>query len=221
LQLVETHDERRFIIFSNSLSCLQAILHPKWHQPIISKILEKLHFLLTLHKLVKFCWVPSHIGIKGNEAVDMAAKLALRAPDVANVCLPYSDFKQSITAYFTALWQTNWNAANFNKLKEIKPTVGNTKIPNIFTRRDEVVLHRIRVGHTYLTHAYLLKREAPPECNHCNCLLTVRHILVECPLHNTSRIKHYTATTPHQLFNTVHPAHIIQYLQDINYYSKL
>ena len=109
---------------------------------------------------------------------------------------------------------------------------------NTLTRLDEVVLHRIRVGHTHLTHAFLLKRETPPECNHCNCLLTDKHILVECPLHNTSRTKHYTATTLHQFFNTVHSTHIIKYLddmcdditshmflvmisQEINYYSKL
>ena len=44
---------------------------------------------------------------------------------------------------------------------------------------NEVVLCRIRIGHTHLTHSYILKKD-PPQCEHCQCILTVRHILVEC-----------------------------------------
>ena len=47
-------------------------------------------------------------------------------------------------------------------------------------RKDEVVLCRVRIGHTHLTHSYILKKDPPPHCGHCQGLLTVRHILVEC-----------------------------------------
>ena len=47
-------------------------------------------------------------------------------------------------------------------------------------RKDEVVLCRARIGHTHLTHSYILKKDPPPVCEHCQCILTVRHILVEC-----------------------------------------
>ena len=47
-------------------------------------------------------------------------------------------------------------------------------------RKDEVVLCRARIGHTYMTHSYILKKDPPPQCEHCQCILTVRHILVEC-----------------------------------------
>jgi ribonuclease HI len=220
LQIIETSDKRRFIIFSDSLSCLQAILHRKWQQPLIAKILDKLYLLEFLGKTVKFCWVPSHIGILGNEVVDLAARTALRSTLVANVCVPHSDFKHCISGHLIATWQAQWNNAAFNKLREHKPTIGTTKTPHSFTRRDEVVYHRIRIGHTHLTHSYLLKHETPPDCTHCNCLLTVKHILLECPLHNITRSKHYTVTDLHQLFNTVQPMHIINYLKEISYYAK-
>ena len=45
---------------------------------------------------------------------------------------------------------------------------------------DEVVLCRTLVGHTYLIHSYILKKDPPPRCEHCQCNLRVRHILVEC-----------------------------------------
>ena len=31
-----------------------------------------------------------------------------------------------------------------------------------------------------MTHSYILKKDHPPQCEHCQCILTVRHILVEC-----------------------------------------
>ena len=47
-------------------------------------------------------------------------------------------------------------------------------------RKDEVGLCRARIGHTHLTHSYILRKDPPPQCEHCQCILTVRHILVEC-----------------------------------------
>ena len=35
-----------------------------------------------------------------------------------------------------------------------------------------------RNGHTHLTHSYILK-DPPPQCEHCQCILTVHHFLVE------------------------------------------
>ena len=34
--------------------------------------------------------------------------------------------------------------------------------------------------HTHLTHSYILRKDPPPQCEHCQCIMTVRHILVEC-----------------------------------------
>ncbi|MPD06658.1 hypothetical protein E2C01_102482 [Portunus trituberculatus] len=46
-------------------------------------------------------------------------------------------------------------------------------------RRVQTLLARLRIGHTYLTHNYLLTRD--PHCDDCLVPLTVRHLLVECP----------------------------------------
>src|SRR5688572_2952631 len=98
--------------------------------------------------------------------------------------IPYTDLKNTINAYFNRIWQNHWSQIQFNKLQSIKPIIGETKLKSVTKRRDEVVLHRARIGHTFLTHSYLLKKEDGPDCSSCHCLLTVQHILIDCLIIN-------------------------------------
>ena len=47
------------------------------------------------------------------------------------------------------------------------------------SRQDAVVLRRFCISHTRLTHSYLLNRQDQPECSHCDCALTVAHVLLD------------------------------------------
>ena len=49
----------------------------KVDDPLILKTLQKLHDLNCAYQTIHLCWIPSHIGIRGNEAADMAAKDSL------------------------------------------------------------------------------------------------------------------------------------------------
>ena len=67
LAWIKVSGHRKFIIFSDSKSCLQAMLQ---HQPtnsIIREIQQNHTDLKKVRKEVIFCWLPSHIGITGNE----------------------------------------------------------------------------------------------------------------------------------------------------------
>ena len=46
--------------------------------------------------------------------------------------------------------------------------------------KNEIVLCRASISHTHLTHSYILSKDPPPQCEHCQCILTVQHMLVEC-----------------------------------------
>ena len=71
LDFISTFDAyNKFIIFSDSLSGLKAINHTISKNP---QIFRKCHELLD-HKESVLCWIPSHIGIQGNEMVDQQAK---------------------------------------------------------------------------------------------------------------------------------------------------
>ena len=45
----------------------------------------------------------------------------------------------------------------------------------------EVALCRLRIGHTRLTHGFLMAGEHPCYCDDCLVPLTVKHLLIECP----------------------------------------
>ena len=140
--------------------------------------------------------------------------------DISVFKIPYTDFKQGINKYFVQLWQTDWNNKPTNKLNIVKPTLGDTTLRNILKRRDEVVLHRARIGHTHLTHCYLLQGEDQPECIPCGEQLTVEHILVNCLDFAVVRQKYYSTNNLNELFNTVTLENVINFLKDIKLYDK-
>ena len=94
--------------------------------------------------------------------------------------LVYTDFKHLISQYIFSTWQDDWNGAVVNKLHSVKPVLGDWQSSYRRCRKDEVALCRARIGHTYLTRSYILKKDPPYRCEHCQCIQTVRHILVEC-----------------------------------------
>ena len=96
LDYIEEANLSKVISFSDSLSVLQSINNSKIDNSVIQDIILRLHN--TSHKQIIFCWLPSHVGIRGNEKVDKAAKSALSLQP-SNLKLPYTDFKPAINKY--------------------------------------------------------------------------------------------------------------------------
>jgi hypothetical protein len=97
-----------------------------------------------------FLWVPSHVDIPGNDRADRAAKEALDL-DVSFCRVPHTDLRLLIHTYIYAEWQSFWDEQDENKLLQVKPQLG----PCIYDmpRRDQLVMARSRISHTYLTHS--------------------------------------------------------------------
>ena len=98
LDFISTCDaNNKFIIFSDSLSVLKAMNYTSSKNPQIQKLLEKCRELLTYKEIV-FCWIPSHIGIPGNEMVDKQAKTSLSL-ESSFFKISFSNFKPSINNF--------------------------------------------------------------------------------------------------------------------------
>jgi len=106
----------------------------------------------------------------------------------------------------------------FNKLHSAKPVLGEWLTGNL-KRREELVLTRAHIGHTYLTHKYLLAGEEPPFCISCHQILTVEHIFLHCVEFDDIRNRLFSVSTLNELFRDIHPKVIFQFLQEAGLYS--
>lgn len=221
LKFIERCDNNKFIIFTDSRSCLMAIESQKVTHPLTQKFLELYHTHIQEENEIILCWIPSHIGIQGNEIADRLAKEALLTPQYDDT-IPYSDLKMYVQLYTRKLWQRQWNEEIDNKLHSIKPILGENQESNSTFRKDESVWSRIRIGHTHLTQSHILKGENQPLCNYCNCTLTVKHILLDCTHYNITRYRYYhNIQSMKELFDTVSPKKILRFLYDCGLYYKL
>ena len=98
------------------------------------------------------------------------------------------------------------------------------------SRRDEVVISRLRLGHTFLTHGYLMNNDVPdigPICELCNnAVMTVKYIMIECEQLANVRRKYPLLWRPGRVANmrellrsNVRTSEIIFFLRSIRAYD--
>jgi len=126
LDHVETSNKYMFLICSDSKSSLQAIHSRDWQNPLVRNILERYYFLRSQHKVIEFCWIPSHVGIHGNEAADSAAKEALNKR-ITIIPIPHTDYRTHVKTFIFLEWLSRWDYAYYNKLHVVHPTLGKWK----------------------------------------------------------------------------------------------
>lgn len=168
---------RRILVCSDSLSSVQSISTLHSPDPLVVEILEALKLSAEQGKTVIFMWIPSHCGITGNEEADAAAREATSTESVENIQLHY-DVISHIKASCKNTWQSYWSTLN-NKLQLIEPTIQFKRLPRL-SRREEVVMRRLRIGHSNLTHRFLLDKQPSPMCTSCEEQMSVCHFLSSC-----------------------------------------
>jgi hypothetical protein len=175
---------------------------------------------VTLGYSIHFIWVPSHIGIAGNAAADAAAKAALNLHS-SMLTVTYTDFKSLINTYTNKRWQECWYVEANDKLHRMQPVIGS------FTRhhlplRDELIIHRLRVGHTHLTHSYLLQQGLTSIGEFCHLPQSVEHVLITCSSFPLVRKRFYGGCDSLQeLFKRFSPHVIVNLMKETGFYCKI
>ena len=121
LCFIEVSEEALHLILSDSLSSLLALRAFNHVNPLIQDILRRLTSLERDGKSIRFCWIPSHVGVSGNEHADAAARRAAAAPCTRRLPLPARDFYPAVKSFTLSQWQLMWEAQSNNKLRELKP----------------------------------------------------------------------------------------------------
>ncbi len=78
--------------FSQTLAPLTLLQSLSTTHPLVQEIQDWLFRVSVRHKFVCFCWVPSHVGITGNERVDSLARNIPLTDRPRSQNLPASDY---------------------------------------------------------------------------------------------------------------------------------
>ncbi|XP_016658134.1 uncharacterized protein LOC107883144 [Acyrthosiphon pisum] len=220
VQLALDINNTKIDICSDSLSALTNLQSKTLSEPLalsISNLLSK------SNKEIRFIWTPGHCNIKENEKADEAARNAVNSPD--GEIIPFSslvDIRRNINKYCIDLWNSQWHTTTENKLREIKHSVVLWPKYTDINRKNEVILNRLRIGHTKLTHGHLMAKTDPPLCPTCNTNYSIKHIIIHCLNFNEARKEFnipdnlYEAIGPFSNFHSV-----ILYFKKIELYNNI
>ena len=189
---IEEFKPLKVVLFVDSLSALQAISGPVFK--IQAQIIYDIYLLYTslttqgIHIILE--WIPSHVGISGNELADREAKKALRQnyPDIY-IPLYKEDIKNLCKNILKNMWQKNWNNNSKGRtLYLVQDTVSfKISIPRM-NRETERNLFKIRCGYISI-NKYLctLGKSRDEKCDTCQVTDNVEHFMFNCTKYNAQR----------------------------------
>lgn len=154
------------VIFSDSISAIQAIsAHNVAESKIIDSCRRNIDLLSSKGMTVVLQWIPSHVGINGNEWAD---RLAKKGTDILqsqiNSEVPFLSIKRIIKSVVKKNFEKNL----FEEIKNKKWRDAIDKIPDS-PRSIAVAAFRLETGHDCLAkHLYRIGVYSSPLCTLCN-----------------------------------------------------
>jgi len=129
-------------------------------------------------------WIPSHIGVTGNERADTLANEGSKQ-DQKEVQITFKAAKACIKKTMEDQWERRFKAKGGFYL-DIKKS----EEEKYMTRRDRTTLAQLRTGHSNLAKAYRFRIGLADDgnCNLCKIEETVDHIIKICPKYTSARL---------------------------------
>ena len=84
------------------------------------------YFYYETGKIVEFCWIPSHVGVAGNERADETANRAAQAQSTRFLLLPARDSFSVCSTYARRKWQGKWENSGRSNLTRARVAVSAT-----------------------------------------------------------------------------------------------
>jgi hypothetical protein len=147
-------------------------------------------------------WIPGHTGLLGNENADAEVKKAAARDRVDDATLEFRGFRRIVSEVGFTARKNRWTNVEDNKMKEHKNLPSKDRSNLTGKRSENVFISRKRIGHTRFTQGYLMKR-VQSFCESCGRLLTIKHLLVECRMHQIRWTQSKAAGRPGTAFCSV------------------
>ena len=157
------HSFYGILLCVDSISVLQSLQN--WNNlraDLIFEIRHLIHFIKTKGIEISFCWVPSHIGIGGNEIADIKAKEGARKCGASEVFLNLGFSKSEMSSLLKQSLKTEYKAKSH--------------FPEC-SRHTQIIINKLRLN-TWNT-----KYSKDVTCV-CKEKISMKHILLNCPILN-------------------------------------
>lgn len=166
--------DKKTVICTDSLSAVKAIQHNT--TSLYNHIRN-----IAVSKPILLLWIPSHIGIEGNELADKYAKEATKMVLITEVpCLPQvitNPFKTFLLDKLQHEWQ---NSGNF--LRRHNSYLNRPLYHEQYSRIQCIMLARLRVGKALFNTQHYYNNSNPLMCRNCHHVMSISHILEDCPI---------------------------------------
>ncbi|XP_064110237.1 uncharacterized protein LOC135218022 [Macrobrachium nipponense] len=175
-------------IHTDSKGAIQAITKGKAKENI--KLLTSIWAIANIHQTrnrqITLNWIPSHIGIQGNEEADSLAKSGLHINNIGiKISHSLTQLKSKAAAYCQVQEESKVRRAVFGGSNTAKWYVDTTSlqphdIPKDMSRALAVIIHRLRLGYQCTWQKIV---GDPRPCKYCERIPEepLEHYLLDCP----------------------------------------
>jgi ribonuclease HI len=186
------------VIFTDSRSALQMISsNCPTYGNVVTRIKDLL-LSLNAEVTVVLHWVKAHCGITGNEIADRSANKGHDNDRSELYELTQCEYVSMLKRHYKLYWNDNWKfTTELTRkgmfLRGIRDNIsGVGPVAKFHNRRHEVVIHRLRMGHSgvkgYLGRFHMEESE---DCADCQVPDSVEHYLLQCTTHQGQRAVMY------------------------------
>ena len=145
------------------------------------------------------------------------SQIGLRSERPINAGSHILTWNQQLINSFTQNGNNNGaitSTINTSKFREWRPASRKS-------RREQFVISWLRIGHTRLTHSFILKQEPEPQCLIFQTTCTVKHILIECRTFAVIRKRFFKVNSLTDLLKHVKIDDILSFLRETELYQKI
>ena len=192
LVIAGQNQKEEVVIFTDSGAAVQAVQGCRWDShPTVSAIGREMIRLSTRGKRIKLAWIPSHVGIPGNEKVDKLATDGRSAPTnghLDNINTPAEKIS-SVKVKWKNKVLHDCTSKTTNRAAALRWSMGPLPWHRHRKREIQVALFRLRSGHNKLNHFIGgFDPDTPQRCPHgCSQNENSEHVLIVCTHYDAAR----------------------------------
>lgn len=195
---IESTTYRKIVIFTDSKSSLQHLLGSAKGGSVgryeAYLIIKCIHRLIRNGVEVRLQWIPSHVGVRGNEIADSLASEALQNGIPLDTVPHYTDHLPKVKTDNYIKFKSYFNECSKEKGIWYKTIVDEPpRIPwfasRNLNRKELVICFRTRTYHLPLNKFnFIMKKRDDPNCTRCEREEDLLHLVLECKINEQSRL---------------------------------